>query len=266
MYKISHKYCYLSFFLISILFVNSANAQGVQAGDKVVNEQVWIDFYPHFYLNDKVEYYGDSGYRSMVSGNNGWQRIYIRPSIKYHQSKTWEFQAGLGLFYIFQKELSDKFEITPWQGVQLMWPRFNILHFKHLVKLEERFSYNVNDNWSSSTEFRLRYKLSGKIDFTDNWFVPFYGEFFVPVLGEVEELFRNKGRVGVGLGYRAKKDWQLSFVFNWQGSRDGIEQDLNISDYAFQLKYKKVWQSIFLKNKRKKEERMKERFDTLEKL
>ncbi len=233
--------------MISILFGSSINAQGIQASeDKVINKQIWIDFYPHYYLNDKFEYYGDFGYRSMIS-NDAWKRIYVRPSVKYHINKTWELQAGLGLFYNFHKNISDIFETTPWQGAQFMWPRFNILHFKHLAKIEERFSFNVNDNWSSSTEFRFRYKLSGKVEFTDNWFVPFYGEFFVPIFGEVEEAFRNRGRAGLGLGYKSDNDWQFSFIFNWQGSRAGIGEDIAVSDYAYQIKVKKVWSKLLFK-------------------
>jgi hypothetical protein len=191
-----------------------------------------------------LEYYGDTGYRTIVTKIN-WTRIYVRPSLKYHFNKTWEVHAGLGLFYIFYNLDTDQIEITPWQGVQLNWPNFKRINFKSQVKLEERFSF-LTDTWASNFEFRFRYKLSGNIHFVrlNKWSIPFYGEYFLPLQGNINELYQNKGRVGVGLGYKLVKDWEISFIFNWQGSKLGQGDHLNVSDYAYQLKIKKVWKRI----------------------
>ena len=62
----------------------------------------------------------------------------------------------------------------------------------------------------------------------------------------IDEVFRNRGRAGLGLGYNASKDWRISFTFNWQSSRTGPEDELNISDYAYQLKVRKLWKSKLL--------------------
>ena len=98
--------------------------------------------------------------------------------------------------------------------------------------------------WIMDFEFRMRYKVTGKYDFHQRWFASFYGEYFLPVTGEIQELYRNKGRAGIELGYKAAKTWQFSFVFNWQGSRTGMGEKLNASDYAYQLKIKKVWRRL----------------------
>ena len=125
----------VSFILIlfNFYFVNNASAQEEPLEDNIVNQQIWIDFYPHYYVNDKLEYYGDLGYRSIVS-KRSWSRVYLRPSLKYHLNKHWEVQSGLGVFYIFDKSDADQFEITPWQGVQLNWPNWRRWHFKHQIK------------------------------------------------------------------------------------------------------------------------------------
>ena len=236
--------------LLCVLFTYSEKATA-QTEDtlngSIINQQIWIDFYPHYYMNEKLEYYGDGGYRTIIT-QRSWSRIYARPSLKYHFNKTWELHSGLGFFYIFYNLGTDQFEITPWQGVQLNWPNFKRINFKSQVKLEERWSF-LTDNWDSNFEFRFRYKLSGKVHFVrlKKWSIPFYGEYFLPLHGKINELYQNKGRVGVGLGYKPVKDWEISFIFNWQGSRSGPKDNIDVSDYAYQLKIKKVWRRIILK-------------------
>jgi len=238
-------YKYLLILLMGLLFSKVSMAQ-IDSLDNIKNHQIWIDFYPHYFINKKLEYYGDAGYRSIVS-NGSWSRIYVRPSVRYHVHKAFELQAGMGIFYIFNKTKFDQFEVTPWQGFQVNWPKLTRISFKHLFKLEERFSFETNNNWASNFEFRFRYKLFGKVSFVraSKWYIPFYGELFIPIKGEIQELYRNKGRVGVGLGYKPNKEWQIAFVFNWQGSRTGIYEDRNVSDYIYQLKLRKVWRRIY---------------------
>lgn len=224
-----------------------------QTNDTIVtesaNHQIWIDIYPHYFVNEKLEYYGDAGFRTIID-ERSWNRIYARPSLRYHFNKNWEVHGGLGLFYIFNKEDVNRFEITPWQGVQLNWPKGRFLSFKHLVKIEERLSF-LTDDWTFSFDLRFRYKLSGKLHFKPdrsigNWHVPFYAELFIPVNNGIDEVFRNRGRAGLGLGYNASKEWRISFLFNWQTSRAGPEDELNISDYVYQLKVRKLWKSKLL--------------------
>ena len=103
---------------LSISAVASATNTADTTDSSILNHQIWIDIYPHYYFNKKLEYYGDAGYRTIVSERN-WSRLYVRPSIKYHLNKTWELHAGIGFFYMFYKYDIDQFEIRPWQGVQL---------------------------------------------------------------------------------------------------------------------------------------------------
>lgn len=237
---------YLVLFIIVLGFSKPTMAQTADSTESsIVNQQIWIDFYPHYYMNEKLEYYGDAGYRTIVSERN-WTRLYVRPSLKYHLTDTWEFHAGLGLFYIFYSHDVDQFEIRPWQGVQLNWPKWDKFGFKNLLRFEERMSF-LTTNWIMDFEFRIRYKLTGKYDFHPKWFTSIYGEYFLPVEGEIQELYQNKGRAGIELGYKPAKEWQVSFVFNWQASRTGPDEKLHSSDYIYQIRVKKVWHRIIHK-------------------
>jgi hypothetical protein len=152
--------------------------------DSRVNEKIWIDFYPHFYVSEKFEYYGDTGYRTDLS-NNLWHKINLRPSVRYHIDKYWHLHGGVGFFYNFNKEVSDQFEIRPWQGIKLGWPRIKNLGIHHYIRFEERISF-LTDDWSSSLALRLRYQLSFRWDIIKLnknrfWFIPvscFWGSVF----------------------------------------------------------------------------------------
>jgi hypothetical protein len=216
----------------------------------VINHQVWIDIYPHFYVNEKFEYYGDAGYRTDIN-ENIWSRIHVRPSVRFHLNKAWEAHGGIGLFYTFQKYDINRFEISPWQGIKLKWPETTHIGFNHLARIEERISYTTN-NWQSSFSLRFRYKLAGKIKFCtkcslQNVYIPFYGEIFLPVNDDIDEFFRNQGRAGIGLGYNVLKDWRFSLIMNWQKSRAGPEDEFDVTDYILQLKIFKRWESRLLK-------------------
>jgi hypothetical protein len=220
------------------------NAQSNNEEGKTINQQFWFDFYPHYYVNEKFEYYGDGGYR-IILNEEILHRIYARPSLRYHINKLWEFHSGIGLFYIVSKAKVNRFEVTPWQGIKLNWPRFEKLRFNHLLKLEERISFLTN-NWEASFDFRLRYILSSRLDIIETgdesfFFIPFYVEVFIPVFDDIEEVFRNRGRAGVGFGYNESRNWRFEFLFNWQTSRSSANEEFGITDYAYQIKIRKLW-------------------------
>jgi long-subunit fatty acid transport protein len=236
--------------LMIFLFLVCATDVYGQSQENVVNQQLWIDIFPHFSVNEKLEYYGDAGYRTIV--NDSWNRIHLRPSLRYKLNKSWEIHGGLGFFYTFDSSDTNQFEFRPWQAIQLNWPKTAHLSIKHLVRIEERLSYTTN-NWESSFDLRFRYKLSGKVVpcvscGLHNIFIPFYGEMFLPVNDNIVEFYRNRGRAGIGLGYNASKDWRFSLIMNWQKSRAGAEDEFHVTDYIYHLKIFKRWESGLLRN------------------
>ena len=119
-----------------------------------------------------------------------------------------------------------------------------------ILKLEERISFLTN-NWATSFDFRFRFKVSARFDIImvtkeEFWYIPFYVEFFMPVFDDIEEFFRNKGRAGGGLGYNLSKEWQFEALFNWQTSRAGHNEELEVSDYAYQIKINRLWSFLEL--------------------
>jgi hypothetical protein len=239
--------CTCFVFVIPENVIGQAGIEDVigQAGiedDSQAIDQIWIDFYPHFYVSEEFEYYGDTGFRTNINNSN-WYKITARPSVRYHFDKYWTLHGGVGFFYDFNKEVSNRFEIRPWEGIQLGWPRIINLGVQHYVKFEQRISY-LTDDWSSSLALRLRYMLSFRWDIIKMnknkfWFIPVFGEVFFPVGDEVKEFFRDRGRLGVGLGYNPSDIWRFSFHVVWQKTHTGIDEDYSVSDIFYQIKVRK---------------------------
>jgi hypothetical protein len=237
--------------MLFLLFLCDVDVYG-QSSENVTNHQLWIDIFPHFSVNDKLEYYGDAGYRTIWE--ESWTRIHLRPSLRYKLGKIWEIHGGLGFLYTWDTRNPNQFEIRPWQGLQLNWPKTIHMSVKNRVRIEERLVYTT-DNWDFSFDLRFRYKLSLKVvpckscELQDVY-IPIYGEMFLPVNDSIDEFFRNRGRLGIGLGYNTSKDWGFSLVMNYQKSRAGPEDEFDVIDYAYQLKIVKRWKSRLLMNER----------------
>jgi len=133
--------------------------QSQDTNDLRVNHKLWLDFYPHLHINDKFQFYADIGFRVLLT-NDKWARVYGRPSLLYHLDSTFVLHGGLGAFIEVSKVVSNRFELRPWRGVQIKWPNFKRLKFNHLVRLEERFNFLLQDEVFES-ELRLRARVGG---------------------------------------------------------------------------------------------------------
>ncbi len=56
------------------------------AQDNTINNQLWIDYNPSFYINEKLQFAGDTGYRTILN-DHSWRKVYLRPSLHYCRTK-----------------------------------------------------------------------------------------------------------------------------------------------------------------------------------
>jgi hypothetical protein len=96
------------------------NAYGQE--EEIIDHQLWFDFIPHFEINNRLEYFGDFSYRTSVSGED-FRKFVLRPSIRYHWTYELDLIGGLGLFGTWEPENYSTFELRPYQGIRLNWPR-----------------------------------------------------------------------------------------------------------------------------------------------
>ncbi len=229
--------------IVFVMCSLDAISQDDELEDSQTNTQMWLDFYPHFFITEKWQFYGDLGFRTIL-GENDWRRFHIRPSVRYHFSDYIQFRGGIGMFYVDSKTVSNSFEFSPWQGVHARWPRFDRLFFTHFFRVEERSIWELDSDEAYSFELRMRYKLSGTILLCkpcgdQYWSIPFFVEQFFPVAGESNEIYRNRTRLGFGVSYKRSKRWQYELNYVWQRDKGSVDQDFEVEDNIIQFKVKK---------------------------
>lgn len=229
--------------LIALLLFSSVSvmSQESSTSGSTVNQQLWLDFVPHFFITEKLEFHGDAGFRTTVN-NDSWKRYYVRPSVRYHFRDHLKFYGGIGLFYIDNSNSPNTFELRPWQGVYARWPRVTKrILFDHLLRFEERFIWQENTGSGEEFEFRIRYKLAATILFCEPcgdeyWSLPVFVEYIFPVNDVTADVFKNVFRIGAGMAYKYSKDWTFSANLIWQESAASITDREDVSDQILQLK------------------------------
>ena len=242
-------YTRITILLICILFIGVANvsAQDDGAGDESQsNTQIWLDFYPHFFIKEKLQFFGDLGYRTTV-GERSWNRVHIRPSVRFFYSDYIQFRGGIGMFLVTSKDADGSFEFSPWQGVHARWPRFTRLYFTHYLRFEERSVWDYEDDDTYSFELRMRYQLTGVVLFCkpcgDNyWSMPFFWEQFFPVASEANEIYKNRTRLGIAAVYKQSRRWQYELGMIWQNGRTAPGEDFIVNDNVIRLKVRRLIQ------------------------
>jgi hypothetical protein len=204
-------------------------AAQLQAEDEV-SPQLWVDYNPSWQVGPRVDVFGDVSARTEL-GSQGWWRFVVRPSARYQFDRV-QLSGGIGNFFTLNDVIADRWEIRPWQGVRFSWPR-GVVPFEHLVRLEERFDFNLR-TWNSSSSLRVRYRLRPSIDWgteseTRYWRALASMEIFYTLAGDpgqfeeevrltasVERSYRPKLRV------RLDATWQKEGRVLSEGSIDDL--------------------------------------------
>jgi len=225
------------------MLVSTASAQ-----DDAVDGQIWVDYHEHAYFKPNWEFYGDGGIRT-VTQSWEWQEFYARPSVRYHHAR-WpvEFRGGAGLFYTHNDTESNELEFRPWLGTLVKWPRFRGRAITNYFRLEGRFDWTTDD-WELDKTLRFRYQIGTRFSLKQHvvekyYYVPVGVEWFANVGATVEDLYSERMRYILGLGY--------VFSYIWVGEvyailqTDRVDSDTNYSpaDFIIRFQIKRLWSAV----------------------
>jgi len=221
------------------LILLQTNLQAQDEKDRLIDNQLWLDYYNYYNFKPDWQFYGDAGARTVLD-KWSWLMVYGRPSVRWKKHKLWEIHGGLGVFFTINVDTTNTLEVRPWQGVRINWPGWKPIKFNHYFRIEERLNF-LTDNWILEANLRFRYQLGLNIllvTFKDesNLFLPAYFELFFDVGQQISEQFSNRTRLGAGVGYKMNKIWTFEFHFVAQLSRTGEDDQFQTSDRLFQLK------------------------------
>ena len=232
---------------LSLLFFLSGYllyAQDIE--NNSITEQIWLEYNPTFSLSEKVDLYGDIGARTVFP--NEWYRFIVGPSIRYLRPNSkykklyyqGELHAGIRFFFTANKEVSNRFEIRPFQGYKLSWPNRPRIVLQHYVRLEERFDIETS-NWTNTFGLRVRYRAKLTLKFKGDW-ISFNDGLFLPVSIEAfwnlkgAEQFNDVVRITPGIGYEFSELWRAELNFSYHYTRDTVEENFATNDFVFGLK------------------------------
>jgi hypothetical protein len=213
------------------------NAYGQE--EEIIDHQLWIDIIPHFEINNRLEYFGDMSYRSSINKDK-IRRLMLRPSIRYHWTYELDILAGLGLYGTWDTNSYNTFELRPYQGLIVNWPKIWRMNFKHRGLVEERFLWNNEGDFDPNMRFRYRIKAKLPLNKSSihykTVYIPFSYEIFANVGTEEVEKFQNRSRAMLGLGYVFSDKWIGEFEVTFQRSRSNETEELTLSDRIFRFK------------------------------
>jgi len=188
-----------------------------QEGEGGVSEQLWLDYNPRWTDQSHRELYGDLGLRSVI-GEQKWVRFVARPGIRGPVG-PFRLAGGIGTWYTVNKQLPNRLEIRPFQGISAIWPNRPRFRLRHYLRIEERLRW-ATDDWTFDASLRGRYQLQVDYSFSgftsrSDWRVLFHVEGFVTVAGDAG-LFDERLRIGVGLGRNVGSVLRLRADLTWQ--------------------------------------------------
>ena len=109
--------------------------------------------------------------------------IRMRMEAKYAVSSSLRIGGGVHNFFTFNNVIDNRWELRPWQGATLVWPRWR-------VPLDHR----LQDRW---------------------WRALMSLEFFAPLAGE-QGQFREQARLSVGIERSFRLELRLRIELAWQ--------------------------------------------------
>ena len=183
-----------------------------------IERQLWADYNLTAHRSSKWDVYGDLGYRTTFEDPR-FRRYIIRPNALTYW-RDWKFMGGIGNFITWNADSDNTWEVRPWQGAEVMWPKSKV-RLKHLFRLEERMTFHSGDT-DNTFSLRLRYRIAYDINWTNPekgsyWRTPLSLEGFTTISGTDDE-WSEDSRAMAGIDYVFGPRWAAGAEFTWQKS------------------------------------------------
>jgi hypothetical protein len=230
--KYAHTLC------IILLILAGASPASSQETDTDTPNQLWLTYEHQDMVGERTRVFGSLGYEELRSEDRffgEWTRLNFKAGLSYDLGERFRIAAGVGAFYTFQPETDDVSEFRLWQEGTAFWPESfgHVRRFvlTHRLRLEERFTKSDERVFT----MRLRYRLETMIPLNTytlepgTFYLPISGEVFADVADEAPEVFAQKNRVSIGLGYVINQKWTVDLRYHRQRSRANIEEAFDTS-------------------------------------
>ena len=96
-------------------------------------KMIWADYFLNVKLNSKFRFYGQAGYRNLITNGN-WQQFMIRPCLDYTISKKVGIHGGILSSYSFSDEEDNFVEIVSYLLLNILMRKID----GYLVQIEDQ--------------------------------------------------------------------------------------------------------------------------------
>jgi hypothetical protein len=203
-----------------------------------LNEQLWVDYNPRWAPAKQWLIFGDIGYRTQLDYPNT-KFFVLRPGVQRILSRRVWIGGGIGSFYTVNQIIADRWEMRPWQGVDVRWQELPV-PVETYLRLEERFEFNTETgDLAASVRARLRVRAYHQ---WEDWFGLnrywrlFLGiEGFARLVGDAAQ-FEHQARLTLGLDRSFKYSLRLRGEITWQKSTFFFFGDTSVNALYFRVR------------------------------
>lgn len=160
--------------------------------------------------------------------------------LKYEE----EVYFGVDLYYVYNTDLEDVIEISPYQGYALKWPNRKSIIIKHQLELGERFQWGIEDGDYSfglklSYQGSLTWKFHGDVwQYGKGFYLTCAFKFWWNLISTT--VFNDVARITPGIGYQINPKWKTAFLVGWNYTRNLTSEKFSTNNviYRFRVYYK----------------------------
>jgi len=214
-------FCY---FIVGLFSIQSVYGQS--------STQTWIEYRPTYKFNDAFKLGMRTSYRTNYEDPH-WHTWEIRFMPEYKLTKHLNVLASAQYLQTRQTHFLTTREIRMAVGARLFFVPGKRFESGLFGRIEFRNQYKFElDEWAYTTRYRLRAFASMPItkhSMKDLHVI--YGTFFAEIFyqddQEVQERFASRGWIRAGLGYRINHNLQFELQYNWQESKNTINDKIS---------------------------------------
>jgi len=165
--------------------------------------QTWMDISGYRRLSTNLQLGLEGGYRpggeSEASGLS-WSTGFVRSALRVDIHTVFFVEGGFGIFHRFRNQLPDSYEMRPWMGGYMGWPRLGPLTICHRVLVELQ-NFHFRSAVKPFTMTRFRYRIGTTIPLQPGRKKSFYFPVEYEFFRHLQDTPTQKDRLTAGLGY-----------------------------------------------------------------
>lgn len=198
----------------------------------------------YYFLNHSIstkwKYIGALGYH-YEPNNENWNRLELRNAIEYRPNKTVKLFGGARCNYVRKFKKNYQFELRPYQGISVTWPKLERFDLVNRFMLEERFTHDFTGEDNLLTQGRFRYRLDTKIpinhqelDSKTLYLRPMF-ETYLSFGENIESAFISQNKYTVAPGYILSNKFTLEFRYEIIKGKSPVYHTTNKTTNLFRL-------------------------------